>query len=350
MNSKQRMFLAAALVAVAAAIWYRSSVMSAEGEPPRTPVHLVFVTGGSGPYWQLAASGARDAGEDLDADVRIETPSGAESVAEQTAILEKIDAAATGGVAVSPLDAAGQTELIDKLAKESLVVTFDSDAPDSKRIAYVGTSNFAAGRVCARLVAEALPDGGQIAVLMANQTKDNLLDRQGGFAEILRQLSAGANKDGPADTPAKWAIVGYFVDDGDDDKCAANIRDLLADHPDVDCIVGMNARHGPVLMEVLEAEDQLGKLKLVTFDEDPKTLAGVEAGHIYATVAQDPYKFGYEAVRMLTELCRGSETEQPIGAATYSVSVEPVKQDNLEAYREKLRARQKGEAAKEDAA
>jgi ABC-type sugar transport system substrate-binding protein len=150
MTSLQRSFLALALVALAAAAWYRYSVMSANAPAPLEPVDIVFVTGGSGAYWQLTANGARKAADDLEANVDIEMPSDAESLSEQTEILEHIRDASPGGIAVSPLDAAQQTELINALAKGSYVVTFDSDAPDSKRTGYVGTSNFAAVRVCAR--------------------------------------------------------------------------------------------------------------------------------------------------------------------------------------------------------
>jgi ribose transport system substrate-binding protein len=341
MTVLQRTFLAVALLAVIAAAWYRSRVLNADDEPPATPVNIVFVTGGSGPYWQLAANGARQAAHDFRAAVQIEMPTGAENLGEQLAILKKIDAQKTGGVAVSPLDAAGQTEIINGLAKDLFVVTFDSDAPDSNRVGYVGTSNFAAGRVCARLLAEALPAGGKIVVLMANETKDNLQDRKGGMQEVLRQLNARAASNAPGeDAGPQWEVVKFLTDDGDDAKCAENIRDVLANSPEVVCFVGLNARHGPVLMDVLEAEGKLDAIKVVAFDEDPKTLAGIEAGHIYAAVVQDPYLFGYESVQLLTKLCRGAAEERPVGATTFSVAVKPVRKDNLDDYRAQLKARQ----------
>jgi ribose transport system substrate-binding protein len=342
MTNLQRAFVALALIAVAAAAWYRSRVLNADEETHAAPVDIVLVTGGSGPYWQLAANGARQAADDVQANVQIEMPSDAESLAEQLQILKEIDAQTTGGVAVSPLDAAGQTELINGLAKDLFVVTFDSDAPDSERIGYVGTSNFAAGRVCARLVAEAMPKGGKIVVLMANETKDNLQDRKGGLQEVVAQLNARSKADVDAgDTPApQWEVAGFLTDGGDDDACAENIRQVLGREPDVACFVGLNARHGPVLMDVIRAEGKLGKVQVIAFDGDPKTLDGIEAGHIYAAVIQDPYLFGYEAVRMLAKLCRGAEEERPIGAATFSVTVKTVRLDNLDEYRAQLKARQ----------
>jgi len=320
-----------AFVAVGAAVWYRQSVLSEPAAGP-APV-VVFVTGGSGPYWQLAASGAKAAAKDHDVKLKVEMPAEAESLQQQSAILDKIDLDRVGGVAVSPLDASGQTKLINKMAKQLFVVTFDSDAPDSDRQGYVGTSNFGAGRTCAGLLAEAVPEGGKVAVLLANLTKDNLLDRKGGFQEALARMEA----EGKA---PKFEVVDFLIDDGDNATCERLIRDTLAAHEDLACIVGMNARHGPVLLKVLREEDKLGKIKIIAFDDLKDTLDGIEAGHIFATVAQDPYRYGYESVRMLGSLCRAEEVAQPIGKTTFSVSAEAIRKDNLQKYRDRLKARE----------
>jgi ribose transport system substrate-binding protein len=345
--SGQRQFLAvAAAAALLAAVWYSNQVKRAEAPAPVAPVKIALVTGGSGPYWQLAVHGAQAAAKELNVELTVETPPNAESLAEQTEILERIAVSGVQVVAVSPVDAEGQTALIDQMAKQDIfVVTFDSDAPDSKRRGYVGTSNFAAGRNVARLVDEALPEGGKIAVLVANRTKDNLLDRMGGMSQVLGQLNDGVKAKSGDKT---LEIIDFFVDDGDDKKCGELVRQILADHADVACLVGLNARHGPVLMDVLKAEGQLGKIKVIAFDEAPETLAGVESGDIFATVAQDPYDFGAESVRMLAALCRGDEFSLPIGATNRSVESVMVRKENLDAYRAKLKARQKADAGASD--
>jgi ribose transport system substrate-binding protein len=336
MSSQMRTVLIVGLLALVAAGVYRRSVNQAEQPAPLEPVNVVFVTGGSGPYWQIAANGARAAAKDLNADVKIEMPSDAESLPEQAQILEAIDEKSVDGVALSPLDAAGQTELINELATETFVVTFDSDAPDSKRTGYVGTSNYAAGRVCARLAQEAMPEGGEIAVILANTTKDNLQDRKGGFQEIIGQITTANEKNGGP----TFAIVETLVDGGDNEKCAELINKAITDHPQLRCFVGMNARHGPILCEVLKKADKLGKIQIIAFDEAEETLDGIEEGNIFATVAQDPFGYGYEAVNMLCKLARADEAQRPIGTTTYSVNVEPIRKDGLKDYRERLKSRQ----------
>jgi len=299
-------------------------------------VNLVFITGGSGPYWQRTINGAKAAADELDANLEVEIPSADEGVAEQTEILQSLTGEPVDGIAVSPLDADGQTELIDQLAKKTFLVTFDSDASESQRHSHVGTTNYAAGRACARLVRDAIPAGGKIAVLVANLTKENIIDRKGAFEERIGQFADDVERAG---APPKYTIVGFYEDGGSRGKCMANIRQALVTNPDLACLVGMNARHGPVLMEVLKEDGQLDKVKVVTFDDAVETLQGVEEGHIYATLAQDSFGFGYEAVKILCNLKRGDAVAVPMGGrGAVFFGVEVVNKDNIDDFRERMQA------------
>ena len=299
--SNQRLWLSAiALVALASAFAYRGSVYR---EPPvlSTP-RIAFVTGGAGPFWQLTIDGAKSAAKDCHVLLQVASPTGDENLDQQISILSHLDLAQFDGVALSPLDAEGQTHLINRIVREKKVVTFDSDAPLSDRQSYIGTSNIAAGALCARMVRQAIPEGGKIVVLLSNLTKDNMKDRQSGFQESLGQNVVAAGADRPAPS---YEVVDYLLDNGDDETCAVNIREAVAKHADLSCLVGMNAHHGPVMLSVLKEAGKLGKIKLITFDDEEATLHGVEDGYVFATIAQDPYKYGYEAVNTLASLCRG---------------------------------------------
>lgn len=323
------------LIAFIVAVGYRTSVMH-EPEPPPAP-RVVFITGGTGPFWQLTVNGAKTAAHKYDAELQVMAPADEENVGQQTEILESLDKSKFDGIAISPLDAQGQTELINDLAKDKLVVTFDSDAPASNRHSHVGTSNFAAGRACARLVNEAIPDGGKIAVLVVNETKENVIDRKGAFQERIGQLS----DDVVEGAAPKFTVVGYLEDNGSAEKCTQNIKDILNENRDLACVVGMNANHGPVLLQVLKDLGMLDKIKLVTFDTPEETLDGIEQGHIYATMAQDPFGFGYRSVSRICTLVHGDPLEVPIvGRGSDYLGIEVVRQDNLEEFRKALQKQQ----------
>jgi ribose transport system substrate-binding protein len=340
MSRKRLVIWPLVAILVAAGIYYRQRVY--EKPAPLPAPKVAFVTGGSGPYWRLTVDGAKAAAARHNVDLRVEMPSEDESLEKQMNIISKLDLATVEGIALSPLDADGQTDLINQLVRrEKKVVTFDSDAPLSTRQSHVGASNFAAGRICARMVNEAMPDGGEIAVLAANLTKDNTLDRKSGLQERIAQMA----DDVPEGSPPKYVVVGYLIDNGNRTKCEQNIRDTLNQHPNLAAFVGLNARHGPILLNVLRELDKLGKVKLITFDDADETLKGIEDGYIYATLAQDPYRYGYEAVATLAALCGGDETSVPIvGRGSIYLSAEAIRRENLDDFRAKLKSRQKGVA------
>lgn len=189
---------------------------------------------------------------------------------------------------------------------------------------------------CVQLTSKAIPEGGKILILLANLTKKNLIDRKAGFEEAIRAISANDSED--AKTP-DLVVTDYLVDKGDTELTKQNIRDTLKDHPDLACIVGMNAQHGPIILDVLRDNEKLGEVKVVAFDEAPATLDGIETGHIYATIAQDPYRYGFETVRILATLCRGEGSEVPIvGGGTVYVNAEAISKENLSEFRERLQS------------
>jgi len=89
------------------------------------------------------------------------------------------------GIAISPIDADNQTELINKAVERTNVVTHDSDAPASNRLCYVGMDNYEAGLMCAELVKKAIPDGGKIMIFIGRMEQDNAKHRRDGLIDGL---------------------------------------------------------------------------------------------------------------------------------------------------------------------
>jgi ribose transport system substrate-binding protein len=315
MPAKTRFYLIFALVAAAVGVaWYRSQVYRT---PTTTePPSLIMVTGGSSPYWQLLARGGEAAAQAMGAHLEVKILPNDEDVEAQTTLFAKMDTTGVDGIALSPLDALQQTRLINELAQKTVVVTVDSDAPLSNRLCYIGASNIAAGRLCARLVKEAIPDGGEVAVLVANLTKNNVLERKQALEEDL------ATRESDSDvSSAKYEIVSALVDEGDLDRCVEQLKQVLAEHPNLACIAGLNSYHGGQIVKALKEKELLNKVKVVAFDTEDATLAALEQGYIYATVAQDPYHYGYQAVRWLADNSRQTGSQLPLMGTQNTVHI-----------------------------
>lgn len=297
---------------------------------------VAFVTGGPDDYWLLTAAGAQKAAREFNMDLELMIPEKSEDLSSQMQVLTKLEPSKLAGVAISPIDAGEQTLFINRLADETTVITFDSDAPLSNRHGYVGTSNFGAGQKCAKLVHEAVPQGGKVAVIMANETKANLIERRKGFEYDLNRLLPGDS----GEEPQSYEVVGFLVDNGDNERSATLIEQTLAEHPDLACLVGFNAQHGPILLQVLEKLDKVGKVKLVTFDEEDETLDGIASENVFATVAQDPYMFGYEAVRIISDQKKLGikDPKQSVRRGSWTVPSEVVTKENLATFREEIQS------------
>src|SRR5205085_12168966 len=125
---------------------------------------LAFVTNNAANFWTIAKRGCEKADQELD-DVEVEFKiPGEGTAAEQKRIIDDLLAKGVDGIAISPVDPANQTQLLNDIAKQAVVFTQDSDAPQSNRSCYIGTDNRAAGRQAGELLKEVLPSGGKAMV------------------------------------------------------------------------------------------------------------------------------------------------------------------------------------------
>ena len=109
-------------------------------------LRLAFVTNNSSDFWTIARKGTQKADAEL-ADVTVDFRIPSEgTAADQKRVIDDLMASGVQGIALSPVDPENQTQAINDAAKRVLLVTQDSDAPQSDRAFYVGTDNVAAGR------------------------------------------------------------------------------------------------------------------------------------------------------------------------------------------------------------
>ncbi len=324
------------LVAVAAAaIWVWLGRFN-QVNPAEAPVKVVFIANAADAFWEIAAVGAHDAAERLDADVEIMMPK--DGLTDQNKFIHDLLEREVSGVAISPVDPSKQATLLNQVAKQTLLLTHDSDAPYTDRMCYIGTDNYQAGQDCAKLVKEAMPDGGSVMIFIGSVDQDNARLRRQGFIDELLDRTENPKGFDPVDQPlsaGKYTILGTKVDGFDMAAAKANPVKALEDHPDLGCMVGMFGYNSPLCLTALKEADKAGKVKLVAFDEHEATLQGIVDGDIHATLVQDPYQFGYQSVRILTRVARGDETVMPLSGSLY-FAVLPVRQDDVEAFKAKL--------------
>ena len=267
---------------------------------------IAFVTNGIASFWNIAEAGAKAAGEKFGVEAITLMPP--EGIGSQKRMIEDMLTSGVDGIAVSPIDPENQTELLNVAAKRTKLITHDSDAPKSERLVYIGMDNYKAGRMCGDLVREALPNGGSVMIFVGRVEQDNAKRRRQGVIDaILGRPENPANFDPPGAVLEAngYKILGTLTDQFDRAKGKANAEDTLAKHPDIQCMVGLFAYNPPLMLEALKQAGKLGQVKVVAFDEDDDTLAGIQSGTVHGTVVQNPYMYGFKSVEILAALANG---------------------------------------------
>jgi ribose transport system substrate-binding protein len=284
---------------------------------------LAFVTNNASDFWTIARAGCEKAAADLrNIDLDFQIPSDG-TAATQKRIVQDLLARGVDGMAISPKDPANQTDLLNEAAAHTLLVTQDSDAPQSNRACYIGTDNTAAGRQAGELIKKALPDGGKIMVFVGSMDAQNARERLGGIKEIIKDT--------------KITIIDVRTDETDPLRAKSNVKDTILNYPDVACLVGLWSYNGPAIVSAVKEADKAGKIKIVCFDEEDATLQGVKDGAIFATVVQQPYEFGYQAMKLMADYLGGDKSVVPANKQII-VPTLAIQQENVDAFWTKLKS------------
>ena len=284
-------------------------------------IKLAFVTNNASDYWTIARKGVEKADSELNnVTAEVKLP-GEGTAAEQKRIIDDLISTGVNGIAISPVDPDNQTQLINETAKKTLVLTQDSDAPNSERALYIGTDNIAAGRQAGELIKEALPNGGKIMLFVGKSDARNAVERTQGIKEALKD--------------SKVEIIDVRTDDTDRARAKSNVSDTLVKYPDVAGLVGLWSYNGPAILNAVKDANKIGQVKIICFDEEDETLAGVKEGSIFATVVQQPYEFGYQSVKIMAEILGGDKSKIPANKQI-NVPTLIIKKDSVDEFTKKI--------------
>ena len=319
---------------------------TADGKPATRPnPKIAFVTNGIANFWKIAETGALKAGKDFDCEVEvIMPPSEGGRAANQKRLLEQTIAKGIDGVAVSPVDPANQTDILNQVGEAAHFVTHDSDAPDTNRLLYIGMSNYDAGRMAGELVRESLPDGGNIVIFIGSLEQHNAkLRRQGVIDEVLGRSHDDSRYDQPGSEIKndKYTFLETYVDDFNDTRKKEMPEQALAKYEKIDCMVGLFEYNPPFILDALQSAGKIGAVKVVGFDENERTLEEIKTGNCAGTVVQDPYMYGYRSVEILSQLCRGDESS--LASEFVDIPARKIVKDNVVEFQKELAARIAGE-------
>lgn len=309
-----------ASVAAAALLLGLSATAIARADDKPT---LAFVVNGASDFWKAAEAGVKKAQAELPGyTLELKYPEQS-SVAIQQRLMDDLVTAGVKGIMVSAVDPKTSTDGLNKIASETALFTTDSDAPQTKRVAYIGSSNVDAGKQAAEIAKKAMPNGGKCLGFVGLLGADNAKERIQGF------------KDGLAGT--KITLDDVRGDDIDQARAKKNVEDALVASPDVTCMVGFYSYNTPRIYEALRDAGKLGQITVVGFDDDPITLGGVKEGTIASTVVQQPFEWAYQGMKLMAAYLKGDKSGIPAGGLII-IPTKIIGKDDVDAYAANLKA------------
>ena len=253
-----------------------------------------IVTNNASPFWSAADKGmAAGITESPETTAKRLTPSGASPThADQKQTFEGAVAGGVSGIAVTPIDGDAFAPVIDAAIEKGVpVICFDSDSAKSKRLVYLGTNNYEAGKSAGEAALKLLPSGGKMVAFVGNMSAQNARDRYKGFVDA---------------TKGKITMLqDPFEDQGDANKGTTNAKDAITKYTGkIDGFLGLYSYNAPGIAKAVESAGLTGKVKIVAFDGDPQTLARLQNKTIDAAIVQKPYEFGRLSVKLLSLINR----------------------------------------------
>jgi ribose transport system substrate-binding protein len=233
----------------------------------------------------------------------------------QKEILESFIAQRVDGIAISCLNGDLLTDAIDRAVTAGIpVVTWDSDAPKSKRQAFYGVNDIEGGRALGDGLAALLGGRGSVAVI-TSLGADNLQKRLEGARAALR-------------SHPEITVVEEFDVKDDAVRVAEIIASASQRYPDLDGWLSVGG--WPVFVRnALDPVDP-ARTKVVAFDTIPPAPDLLRAGKVQLLVGQKYFGWGEESVRLLKQIADGNPPSQVFH---YS-GIDVVTRENLDAYLE----------------
>ena len=247
-----------------------------------------------------------------DVEILWNAPASADQL-KQKEILESYITQRVDGIAISALNGDFLTDTINRAIDVGIpVVTWDSDAPKSKRMAFYGVDDLASGRILGEQAVKMLAGRGTVAII-TSYGASNLQQRLEGVTDVLAQHP-------------DIKIVETYDTKEDALRCAEIISTGTRRYPDLGAWISVGG--WPVFTRNALASVDPAKTKVISFDTNPPAPDLLKEGKVQVLLGQKYFGWGTETVKLLHEIKDGRMPEHTI----IDSGVDIVTKDNVDAY------------------
>jgi len=275
------------------------------------------------PVFNYAKIGAERKAKELgNVDILWNAPATADQLKQkeilESAITQKVD-----GIAISCTNGDFLTETINKAVDAGIpVVTWDSDAPKSKRAAFYGVDDFASGKIMGEQAVQLLNGKGTIAII-TSMGATNLQRRLDGMKEALAKAP-------------DIKIVETFDIHEDSVRTVELIAAGTKRYPDLSAWLSTGG--WPVFTRNATEPVDPARTKFISFDTIQPALDLLREGKVTVLLGQKYFGWGSEPVQILYDMKHGKNPSSPI----IDSGVDVVTKENADDYMTKWKKMESG--------
>ncbi len=267
------------------------------------------------PYWVSVEDGMKAANEEYGVNTQYVGPTEI-NIDEQIKAMETAMATGSDGIITMALDPAAFEPVIARATEAGIpVVLIDTDAPDSTRDYYAGTSNYQAGYEAGLAMIEATGGEANIGIITGAINAANLNERIDGFMDAIADESG-------------MTVLATEPSDTDLLKATEKAQSMLQTYPEMDAMFGVSATDVQGAAKVVVERGLAGEVALVGFDDLDDTLQYIRDGVVYATAVQRPFEMGRLGVELLVQIVEGNAPAEKI----VDTGITIVTADNVDSY------------------
>jgi len=259
-----------------------------------------LLTNAVAPFWTAAQIGASRASGEINVPITFQAPTAAEKLTQQLSMLETFVNDGYNAITFSAIDRDAPKPIIEKATGMGIpILVTDSDSTGSKRMLYIGMSDYDAGKSAGEAAKKLIPDGGKMVGLVGYATAQNAQDRIQGVKDAFQ----GSNLE----------LVEVLLDDIKPEVALSNAQTAMQKYPDLAGFLTFYSYDGPAACQAVKQAGQTGKVKVIAFDAEPETQRCTQEGVVQAMIGQRVYFYGYlSGLIMYATDCLGKDATMKI--------------------------------------
>lgn len=267
------------------------------------------------PFYEMITRFAEESAKSYPVKLIVKAPDEA-NLEQQIRIMETMIKQGVDGIAIDPVDADALTPVIDKAIQAGIpVVCFESDSPQSNRLAFIGTNNVQAGERMGKMINELLNGSGMILVETGMSKMKSLNERLEGMLNYINSQT-------------DIQVLEVRCNEGNDTQALSDLEAMIDAHPHFDALVALDFISGSTSILVWKAQG-LTRYS-TTYGMMPEIKEAILNGQITSALSQNEQQWGSQIVDLLYQASQGNSIPEFKDTGTVEITKDNVDSLNLQ--------------------